>query len=92
MLIVRRDYMRYRRRKLDELDVFQKKLADFYQKMEQEGYYKNVIDDMSKYIEVIKQYSDKGMSLTDISKAVGIPRATIHNWIKKMKEKDAEHV
>ena len=69
---------------LDPLATFQKKLEDFFQtkKARLEGQQQT----SQAYMEAVYTYHKLGMSLREISEAIGVPPATVHMWIQKLKK------
>jgi response regulator of citrate/malate metabolism len=73
---------------LDPLATFQRKLEDYFKvkqiQMEEQQ------QASQAYLDTVYEYHIKGMSLREIEKATGIPKATVHQWIQKVKKAKAK--
>jgi len=72
---------------LDPLGTFQRKLEDFFKVKQADLEYRQKAS--QAYLETVYQFHLKGLSLREISKVTGIPQATIHMWIQKVKKEKA---
>jgi transposase-like protein len=69
---------------LPNLDAFQAKLEDFFQKVVRQK--EDERQDIEAYKRLVYEYHQKGMSLRDIAKATEIPRSTVGFWVKQMRK------
>ena len=69
---------------LDPLGTFQRKLEDFFKAKQLDVEQRQQAS--KAYLEAVYEYHEKGLTLREISKATGIPQATVHQWIQKLKK------
>jgi response regulator of citrate/malate metabolism len=69
---------------LDPLATFQRKLEEFFKV--KEIHMQEQRQASQAYLDTVYRFHLKGLSLREIEEATGIPKATVHQWIKKMKK------
>jgi response regulator of citrate/malate metabolism len=73
---------------LDPLAMFQRKLEDYFKVKEIQMQQQQQAS--QAYLDTVYHFHLKGLSLREIEKVTGIPKATVHQWIQKQKKAKAQ--